>query len=216
MRMKKYAQQRRGDGGFTLIELLVAIAILGVIIGGLGAVVIAYERNTNATTGRLSESHDTQIAAAYFSLDVESIGIRDWNATKSGFPLRQSVWVGAAASGGPYKCGASGTPLAVLAMDDPTSPNGPPRVVSYVVETVLGQQQQQLHRFQCVGSLAPSDVVLAHELDPTVPPTLTCSPSCDTPGVQSMTLTLTIRDANGHGQGVPSYVVKLTGQRRQT
>ncbi len=66
----------RGDDGFTLIELLVSIVILGVVMTGLAAVVISYLKDTNSTIGRLQESHDAQISAAFFTQDVESAGVR--------------------------------------------------------------------------------------------------------------------------------------------
>jgi prepilin-type N-terminal cleavage/methylation domain-containing protein len=76
--MRLTPRGRRPDDGVSLIELLVAIVLLGVIAVPLGNAVISFFRNTNATTNRLAESHDSQISSAYFAQDVQSIGVRAW------------------------------------------------------------------------------------------------------------------------------------------
>jgi len=81
----------RADDGFTLVELVLAILIIGVITVPLSNAVIAYLHNADATTARLLESHDAQIASAYWAQDVASIGIRN---TTSPYALNQSVWTG--------------------------------------------------------------------------------------------------------------------------
>lgn len=205
-------QLKRDDRGVTLIEVLVSIVILGIIIAPLSAGLIAFLRNTDDTTARLSESHDMQISAAYFAKDVQAIGVRDW--TTAPYRLQQSIALGAAAGSAFYPCGAGGTPAAIVsfAWDDPTSALGVPAVirVSYVVTTVGGERQ--LHRVSC-GSTA-SIVVLVHNLDATAP-TVTCSTACTSaPAVpQTVTLVLMIKDPGSSGPAVP---VTLSGQRRQT
>jgi prepilin-type N-terminal cleavage/methylation domain-containing protein len=206
---------RRGDKGFTLIELLVAIAIIGIITVPLSNVVIGFLHNSDATTARLTESHDAQIASAYWAQDVSSIGTR---ATTSPYALNQSIETGAAYNSGLYPCGASGTPAAIvrLAWDDyaNATSNGTIVRVAYVVETVSGQTQ--LHRIRCNGSSTPiSDTVLAHDLIAGTPPTVTCSSTCTAaPAVPAtVVLNLTIQDPKNTGA---AYAVNLTGQRRQT
>ncbi len=206
---------RRGDKGFTLVELLVAISIIGIITVPLSNVVIGFLHNSDATSARLSESHDAQIASSYWAQDVASIGTR---ATTSPYALKQSIEVGAAYDGGLYPCGASGTPAAVVrvAWDDYSSASSTARIVrvAYVVETVSGETQ--LHRIRCNGSSTPvSDIVLAHDLDAGTPPTVTCSTTCTAaPAVPATaTLNLTIHDPKSNGS---AYTVTLTGQRRQT
>jgi prepilin-type N-terminal cleavage/methylation domain-containing protein len=205
---------RRGADGFTLVELLVAIAILGIITVPLSSVVIAYLRNTDATTARLIESHDAQISSAYWAQDVASIGAR---STTSPFGLNQSVETAVSYNLGLYPCGPAGTPSAIvrLAWDDSSGPGAAKLVrVAYVVQTVSGQTE--LHRLRCEGSpVVVSDVILAHDLDPSTPPALGCSTTCTaSPAVpKSVTLTLTIKDPKNLGG---AYVVSLTGQRRQS
>lgn len=205
---------RRGEDGFTLVELLVAIVILGIIFVPLSNVVISYFRNTDATTARLIESHDTQMSSVYWAQDVASIGTR---STTAPYPLNQSVWTGASDL---YPCTTAGTPIVSLAWDDFTSA-GPRTLIQvvYVVQTVSGQTE--LHRVRCQGSAAlVSDVTIAHDLDPLTPPTVACvgtsGVNCAAAGPnvpKSVTLTLTIKNPKNLGA---AYIVTLTGQRRQS
>jgi prepilin-type N-terminal cleavage/methylation domain-containing protein len=213
---------KRGAEGFTLVELLIAIVILGVITVPLGNVVLGYFRNTDATTARLIESHDVQIATAYWAQDVASIGTR---STTSPFALNQSVETGVAYNAGLYQCGAAGTPSAIvrLAWDNSSGPGAATLVrVAYVVQAAPGQTQlTELHRLRCEGSaVVVSDVTVAHDLDPSTPPTVAClgasGVNCAAAGTdvpKSVSLTLTIRSPKNLGA---AYVVKLTGQRRQS
>ena len=163
----------------------------------------------------MSENHDVQISAAYFAQDVQALGVRDWTAAT--YPLRQSIELDAPPDTGLYPCGAPGTPSAVVrfAWDDPTTVASAPVVIraSYVVMMVGGERQ--LHRVTCAGSATPtSDVVVAHNVDTTLP-VVTCSTSCTAaPAIpQTVVLNLTIRDPGNTG---PALSVTLTGQRRQT
>jgi prepilin-type N-terminal cleavage/methylation domain-containing protein len=212
--MQLTKQLKRDDRGFTLIELLITVAILGIIAVPLGSAVVGFFRNTDDTTRRLGESHDAQISAAYFAQDAASVGTRNW--TVYPYALKQSVEVGAPSGGGLYPCGAAGTPDAVVrfAWDDPQSATGLPTVirVAYVVQTVGAQRQ--LRRIVCSGSSSPtSNVVLAHNVDPTAP-TVACSTTCTDAAVpQMVTLTLSIKDPASTS---PTYTITLNGQRRQT
>jgi prepilin-type N-terminal cleavage/methylation domain-containing protein len=206
------------QAGFTLIELLISVSILGLIAFPLGNLMIGFLRNSNATVGRLAESHDAQISAAYFAQDVASLGARDWTDTTTPYAYLQSVELSAPATGGLYPCGSAALPNAVirLAWDDYTTgaSGAPVRTrAAYVVETV--GSQQQLHRITCTGNATPvTDVVLAHYL---VSASAACATSCNGTGSslpRQITLTLTIADPDS-GPG-SSYSVTLTGDRRQT
>jgi type II secretion system protein J len=203
---------KRHEGGFTLIELLVTISIMATISASLGAALVTFLQNTDSTTRRISESHDAQLAAAYFAQDVASIGIR---ATTSPYELAQSVDTSATTS--PLgTCGSVGTPVVRLGWDDPTSAVASSKVlVSYVVVTVSGQRS--LHRLVCLGgsTTASSDVTLVDNLD-TAAPVVSCSSSCSGSGSavpQSVTMVLDIKNAADTGL---TYYVTLTGQRRDT
>lgn len=219
MRSGAELREPGGEGGFTLVELLLAIVIMGVISVPLSGVLIGYLQNTDTTMARLIESHDVQIASAYWAQDAASIGTRSpTNAPK------QSVERDVAYNSGLYPCGAAGTPNAIvrLAWDDfsvdPTTKAVTATVVSVayvVVSTASGPTE--LHRLRCQGSAAVvSDVTLAHDLDPSTLPALTCGTptTCTTPVVPvTLELTLSIKDPKNEGT---AYVVPLTGQRRQS
>jgi prepilin-type N-terminal cleavage/methylation domain-containing protein len=201
---------RGDDRGLTLIELMLAVVLLGIIVVPLASALISFFHNTNATTNRLTESHDEQIAAAYFAQDVQSIGVRDW--TGAPFGLKTSVEQNVGPTAGLYPCGAASLPAATLrfAWDDPIGDTSSQVVVvSYVVETVGGHKE--LHRVRCAGgSTTPtSDIVLAHELLSVGTPTFTGSSTIP----QSVSWTLNIRASSDSGAAL---VVTLYGQRRQT
>ena len=124
------------DRGVTLPEVLVAVTILAIIIVPLGDALIGYVRNTDATTRRVSESHDIQVATAFFADDVRNLGVRDW--TTPALPLQQSV--------NAFQCTGTGTHVVTLAG---SSPETATRIVSatYVVRTVGGETQ--LVRMSC-------------------------------------------------------------------
>lgn len=195
---------RRGSDGFTLVELLVAIVILGIITVPLTSVVIGFFRSADTTTARLIESHDVQIASAYWAQDVASIGMRI-GPGESGFEatpyaLKPSVAVGTDSSlSGLTPCPATGTPIVRLAWDD-FSLSGVKTIVQ--VAYVLNPQTE-LHRIRCDGSVVSSDVTLTHDLS--TPPVVACSTA-------TCTLPLKIKDPDSDS----AYDVTLTGQRRQS
>jgi prepilin-type N-terminal cleavage/methylation domain-containing protein len=221
MRNRTGRRDYGADDGFTLVELIVAVLIIGVITVPLGNVVLGHLRNADATTARLIESHDVQIASAYWAQDAASIGTR---STTSPYPLSQSIETGVAYNSGLYPCGPAGTPNAIarLAWDNFSGAGAATVVrVAYVVE-----QTTELHRLRCEGPAATplnftvvSDVILAHDLDPSAPPTVAC---LGTSGVNcaaapavptKVTLHLILKDPNNHDA---AYDVALTGQRRQS
>jgi prepilin-type N-terminal cleavage/methylation domain-containing protein len=65
-------RRSHGDQGFTLYELLIVLAILPIVIGGLAVVLISNFTTSGSVVTRLTDSHDTQIASAYFVRDVQT------------------------------------------------------------------------------------------------------------------------------------------------
>jgi prepilin-type N-terminal cleavage/methylation domain-containing protein len=217
---------RRREDGFTLIELLIVVVIIGIITVPLSNVIIGFLHNTDATNSRLSESHDVQIAAAYFAQDVESIGTRT-TLDPLDPQLNKSVEKDVTYSTGSYPCGLSSTPTVPVRFvwDDiaaGTPPTSTLTVISYSLKTVTiaGVTRYELHRQRCLGgaSTPTSDVTLAHDL--TVAPTVVCDNDGTNPcsGTltnvpKSVTLALTIQDPKNTAS---SYPVTLSGQRRQS
>ncbi len=211
------------DDGFTLVELIIAVIIIGVISVPLTGVILSYLKNTDATTARLLESHDAQIASAYWAQDVASVGVR---STTSPYPLTQSVETSVVSTASKFPCGTTWTtpttaPIVTLAWDDFSGP-GTAVVdrVAYITRTDSGETQ--LHRLRCNGSAtAVSDVTVSHNLDPSTPPTVECFDQSNTSTAcsgaplvpETVTLTLTLKNAGNKGT---AYVVPLTGQRRQS
>ena len=216
--------RRADDAGFTLVELLLSIVILGIIAAPLANTVLTYFKTTDVTMARMSESHDAQIAAAYFAQDVQAVGVRDYSDTTSAFfPLLQSVETAVGATAGTYPCGPSGTPDAVvrLAWDDFGSGASPVVTRTRVAYVVEGDE---LHRVRCDGPTGViSDVVIAHDLVASTPPVVSCATqagaatSCTGSGTgvpASVSLALRIHDPKSPAGS--TYTVTVTGQRRQT
>src|SRR5262249_17665206 len=158
---------RSDDRGLTLPEVMIAITILAIIVVPLTEALIGFVRNTDATTRRMNESHDIQLASTYFSRDIQNLGVRD----PSTLDLKQSV------NNPTYACPGPGTALLPLAWDDPTAASGPPTVirVTYLVRDVGAEHQ--LRRLLCRGSATvESDLVVAHNLVGTPGPPV-CQPS---------------------------------------
>jgi prepilin-type N-terminal cleavage/methylation domain-containing protein len=65
-------RHRRNDAGFTLPELLISIVILGIVVAVIANAFITSSKHTAVTSQRFNESHDAQIATAYFANDVQS------------------------------------------------------------------------------------------------------------------------------------------------
>jgi len=207
-------QLRSDDRGLTLPELLVALVILAIIIVPLSDALIGFVRNTDATTRRMNESHDIQLASTYFARDIQMLGVHDWSSPT--LALLRSI------DNPSYPCTGSGTAVLSLAWDDPTSILGAPTVirVTYLVRDVGGEHQ--LRRLLCRGSATvESDVVVVHNLvgTPAAPvcATATGTPmSCTGAGVnvpQRVSLTVSIKDPGNSGT---STSLTLTGQRGQS
>jgi prepilin-type N-terminal cleavage/methylation domain-containing protein len=215
----------RDERGFTLPELLISITILGMIIGPLTAALVVYTRNADSTVARMSESHDVQIASAYFAQDIQSTGVR---ATASPYNPAASIfttWSVSVACDGMRLINGTPvptTPIVRLQWDDPVSPAV--RVqVSYVVADDPGGERQ-FRRIECRSTAGnplslTSELVVAHNLDKnrTVlqAAQVVCAPNpvCNaTPVPRSVALTLWVR----HPSSATALSVTLTGERRQS
>jgi prepilin-type N-terminal cleavage/methylation domain-containing protein len=185
------------DGGFTLVELIVSIALLGVVMTGITAVMLTALTADRETATRLTESRDGQFVNAYLADDVQGA---------------RSVVTGVTA-----RCG-SGTAALELrgASYDPAALTAQVTVVSYVLRTstVDGVVTGELHRLACVGGASPSypltpasDVTVARTLAATGPG-VTCTPAPCSAATTRVSLELT------PASGGPS--VTVGGTRRTT
>lgn len=211
----------RSDDGFTLIELVVTVAIVGIVVAGLGGVVLRFLQDTVDTRTRLAESHDVQFTAAYWQHDVASIGLRSatYDSSSHSFALQQSVSTSAALASCTLP---SGTTVVTMAWSEYSSLNSqgtPDRVtVSYVAQA--DGTVYQLLRVRCEGATKDSQQEVAHNLR--IVPTVTCvtasggagcgGSGADVPVVVKLTLDARPPDATG----ASSYRATLVGQRRQS
>lgn len=200
------------DGGFTLVELVVTIVIMGAITVPLADFVVSYFVHTTKTSSRLNESHDEQLAAAYFAGDVANVGVRDSSDT-----LTQSVWTGSFPAGSCGSSAAAADQVLLLRWDDATwSGSAETKVVdsvAYVRATAPGETQ--LQRVDCSGSTVQTQVVV-HNLDPSVTPAVTCAgPTQCTSASVPKTIRLQVGISDPAGDGQP-FTLTLSGQRRQS
>jgi prepilin-type N-terminal cleavage/methylation domain-containing protein len=203
------------DRGLTLIEVLLSVVLLGILVGAMANALIVFSRNNDATTSRLSESHDAQVAAAFFAQDVEALGAHDWAVTD--FPLKASVEQNIAANTGTFQCGSDAA-LLRLAWDNPTNATADPEEIRVVYAIRTAGTEKQLVRTKCKGTVNQPTVwtlqtsaVLVHNLD-AADPAVTCSTTCTAAAVpQKITMVIQIKAPKGSGA-----TVTLVGQRRQT
>ena len=187
---------RNDEGGFTLVELLITIVIIGIIVPALAAGVLSILHNSNTTTQRLYESHDAQIAAAYFANDVQSADLP--------VPSTDS------------RCDKAGTTTVVrFAWTEYDTAGNPAayKLVVYSKDTSVGTVPV-LRRRLCQGipnsaalSATPvSDVVIAHYLSSATAPSVCMAPAT-CPGQPASSIVLTVTEQSG-------YAFKVAGVRR--
>ena len=187
---------RSDEGGFTLVELLITIVIIGIIVPALAAGVVSILHNSNTTTQRLYESHDAQIAAAYFANDVQSADLP--------VPSTDS------------RCDKAGTTAVVrFAWTEYDTAGNPAayKLVGYSKDTSVGTVPVLRRRF-CQGtpnsaalSATPvSDVVIAHYLSSATAPSVCLAPAA-CPGQPASSIVLTVTEQSG-------YTFKVAGDRR--
>jgi prepilin-type N-terminal cleavage/methylation domain-containing protein len=208
------------ERGVTLTEVLIALVILGVVVAPLTAAIVVYLRNTDATIDRMAESHDAQIASAYFMYDVQNTGLRDWSTPPyTNYVATGSIQIGAAVNASPYGCGSDSTASLVRFLwDDPadTIAGNQIRSAAYVVKPI-DATVSELHRVTCAGGVLTDDQTIVDNIDPTNPPIVACPDTIaqctasPTPPAE-VRLTLQIRAPGS----TTSYTIELRGQRRQT
>ena len=189
----------RDDSGFTLIELIVAIAILGVIVVALGTGLVSILDNSNATTQRLTESHDAQIAASYFPNDVQSADVSG-TVTSSDARCDQSgnttvvrlAWTEYSVSGA-----ISAYKLVVYSVEPSSGPG---------VAPLLRRRFCQGSTYASLNATPISDVVVSRTLAALSAATV-CTPPSVCPGEPSNAIVLSVIEQSG-------YTFSVAGIRR--
>ena len=121
------------------------------IIGPLTAALVVYVRNADSTVARMSESHDVQIASAYFAQDVQSTGARTTASPYSPAVSVFTTWSVSAACDGRRLVGTAPTPVPttpIVRMQWGDTPATARVQVSYVVADDPGGERQ-LRRIEC-------------------------------------------------------------------
>lgn len=189
------------DEGVTLIELLVCMLIVSVVGSALAMSFFASTRAIESSSDRMANSHDSQMAASFFTSDMQSA-----NVLSTGTPS-------------PLACGVGASIITFTWFgSDPTTGNELTKVASYRVLDQSGERQ--LVRQFCSGGglvVAPqSTVVIAHNLNDTTP-TVTCfgagnsrtSIACSGQGVIVAQLTATAQANDTDATGF-QYMLRAT------
>jgi prepilin-type N-terminal cleavage/methylation domain-containing protein len=207
-RLRKLASD---DAGFTLLELISAIVIMGIITLPLGNFMIEYLQNTTNAQARISDSHDVQIATAYFAQDVSNMGVRN---ASNGFD--QSAWTATSSSLPASYCGSGAGNALVLLLEwsavNTTVVSGvTTETTPKVSSAAYVNRSGALHRLYCdTGTTVTSDATVVHGFSSA---TVACDTTCDASTPPStITLTLTIAAT---GDRVAPSPVPLIGHRRQ-
>jgi prepilin-type N-terminal cleavage/methylation domain-containing protein len=204
--MNRMRRRVADDGGFTLIELLSTVIIMGIIIIPLGNFMLEYLKNTTDSQDRIADSHDMQIATAYFSQDVANMGVRDSSGN-----LQASAWTSASS---PY-CGSGAGSLVLLlswsAVNTTTVGGVTTETTSKVSSAAYVNESGVLHRLYCdSGNSTTSDTTMAHNF---AGATVVCDTTCNAvPPPTTITLNLSIAST---GDRTAPDTVPLIGHRRQ-
>lgn len=208
----------RNDRGFTLIELLFTVVIMGIITVPLGNFMLSYVDNYTTTQNRISDSHDIQIATAYFSQDVANFGLHQGSPNYGYSP---SAWVPTSSTLPASYCGKSAGPLVLLLSWDVWTVGGnPPTGTDQPASVAYVKSANTLARVFCkTGTTTATNTTIVDNLQSA---TASCaSPTqCDAttpspPATISLTLSIATGSASSD-QAAPTHAVVLTGQRRQT
>jgi type II secretory pathway pseudopilin PulG len=201
----------RPEAGFTLVEVLMASTMSAVITAVIATAVIVSLKNADATSNRLSVSHDAQIAQSWFTTDAQSADGVDTDFSGTG------------------ACGSS-TPVLVLRWASRAAyPPSDYRVVTYGVNVDGASGERQLVRESCQGTTGfatltlTETVILAHDLLGTPTPTCTyatapTSNACvsDTPAHPFATIRLAATSQLVARDKTDTFTFTLSADRRSS
>lgn len=187
------SERTRGKSdGVTLIELVVVVAVMGIVLSGITALLLVSTDATKRAQEQLNEDGGLRVASVYFNPDVHSA---DAFAT------------------GSVTCGPGSAADLVVELRGKDAVVTDPRArrdtaVSYV-RTDGGSS---LTRYSCEGVDLKDTVVVADGLDPQVSPQVACwkrdgsSVACNSTDAASVTLITT--------SAVSGNVHRMTATRR--
>jgi len=175
----------RSADGVTLIELVVVVAVMGIVISGITALLLVSTDATKRAQEQLNEDGGLRVASVYFNPDVHSA---DTMATGS-------------VTCGP---GSAGNLVVELLGEDAVAADPKARRET-TVTYVRTDGGSSLTRYACEGVDLKDTVVVADGLDPQTPPEVVCwkrdgsSVSCSSVDAASITLITTSADSgNAH------------------
>ena len=85
-KLLKLSRYKCGEKGFTFVEILVALAILTVIMGGLGAITIQIFNTNDLSTNRALAIRQVQNAGQWLSRDMLQATLTPTFSSPNGFP----------------------------------------------------------------------------------------------------------------------------------
>lgn len=182
------------DDGFTLIELLMAIVIAGIIATGIGAAVSSGFSSTNSTKLRLSESHDAEFSARWFSGDAASTELTHFSVSPSySLPCTDGV--------------VGNTNVVTFGWTEAGSSQ--PTIYEWV------RHGSSLMRIACSGTSYTGELTMSTNLSSTVP-AVSCTPKADCSGTSVKTVSMVVTTAADPKNPTQPFSYTLTGALRDT
>jgi hypothetical protein len=158
----------------TLIELIISIAVLGILVGPISAMILLGFVSSDGTSNRIADSVSAQVVSSYLVTDVQSADL---------------VQPGVSA------CAGSGTPFLHLQWNDPKT--GGVTDVAYYWTAGNLPDQRQLLRASC-GATSSAPALIVQDFDPSpLVSSITCHPSA-TCGIKQDTVSIKITARNAH------------------
>jgi prepilin-type N-terminal cleavage/methylation domain-containing protein len=183
------------DSGFTLIELLIGIVIAGIIATGIGAAVSSGFSSTDTTNLRLSESHDAEFSARWFSGDAASTDLSHFSASASyALPCTDGV--------------AGNTNVVTFGWTE--EGQSQPSIYEWV------RRGTNLMRISCLGTSYTGELTMSTNLSSATLPAVSCTPTANCGGTSVKTVSIVVTTAADPKTPTQPFSYTLTGTLRDT